>query len=253
MKNQLKDNIGGRTASPGLNFFSRGGGFTLIEVMVVMMLSIMLLISVWQLFRMITRTQMYTQDEISVQRAVRVIVERIKNDLRAAVFPDGLIGDKFIIQDPVDINGKEVGGARIRFARFHGFDDKGKPIVEKVVYIFDRGNGRVKRANWSGTWEQKNDSVENEKIVDSLSSLSNSTNGSYLFFNTFYTDTDREGFKGRLFVFIGLKGVYGNDVKIKHEIKLDLVVGPRFITSKDREPFWNLNPMSRLNVEDFQK
>lgn len=253
MKNKIADNTGNRPAAEGLKFFSRGGGFTLIEVMVVMMLSIMLLISVWQLFRMITSTQIYTQDEISVQRAVRVIVERIKNDLRAAVFPDGLIGDKFIIQDPVDINGKEVGGARIRFARFHGFDDKGKPIVEKVVYIFDRGNGRVKRANWSGAWEQTNDSVENEKIVDSLSSLSNETNGSYLYFNTFYTDTDREGFKGRLFVFIGLKGVYGNDAKIKHEIKLDLVVGPRFITSKDREPFWNLNPMSRLNVEDFQK
>lgn len=253
MKNKIVDNSVNQPGASRFKFFSRSGGFTLIEVMVVMMLSIMLLISVWQLFRMITRTQMYTQDEISVQRAVRVIVERIKNDLRAAVFPDGLIGDKFIIQDPVDINGKEVGGARIRFARFHGFDDKGKPIVEKVVYMFDRGNGRVKRANWSGNWEQANDSIENEKIVDSLSSLSNETNGSYLYFNTFYTDTDREGFKGRLFVFIGLKGVYGNDANIKHEIKLDLVVGPRFITSKDREPFWNLNPMSRLNVEDFQK
>ncbi|HOD40508.1 MAG: hypothetical protein BWY32_01748 [bacterium ADurb.Bin243] len=250
MKNILLNKRG--LARPAKNS-SGGSGFTLIEVMVVMMLSIMLLISVWQLFRMITRTQVYTQEEISCQRSVRVIVERIKNDLRAAVFPDGLIGDKFIIQDPVDINGKEVGGARIRFARFHGFDDKGKPIVEKVVYIFDRGNGRVKRANWSGPWEQKNDSVENEKIVDSLSSLPNGTNGSYLYFNTFYTDTDREGFKGRLFVFIGLKAVYGNDVKVKHEIKLDLVVGPRFITSKDREPFWNLNPMSRLDVEAFQK
>ncbi len=253
MKNKIADNSGNRPGAPRHKFFSRRGGFTLIEVMVVMMLSIMLLISVWQLFRMITRTQIYTQDEIAVQRAVRVIVERIKNDLRAAVFPDGLIGDKFIIQDPVDIKGKEVGGARIRFARFHGFDDKGKPIVEKVVYIFDRGNGRVKRANWSGNWEQTNDSIENEKIVDSLSSLSNETNGSYLYFNTFYTDTDREGFKGRLFVFIGLKGVYGNDANIKHDIKLDLVIGPRFITSKDREPFWNLNPMSRLSVEDFQK
>lgn len=238
---------------PGRRRLPGPRGFTLVEVMVVMGLSIMLLISVWQLFRMVTRTQVYTQDEISAQRAVRVIVERIKNDLRAAVFPDGLIGDKFIIQDPMEMDGKQVGGARIRFARFHGFDDKGKPIIEKVVYIFDKGNGRVKRANWSGEWGQKNDSVENEKTVDSLSSLPNGTNGSYLYFNTFYTDTDREGFKGRLFVFVGLKASYGNDVKVKHEIKLELVVGPRFITSKDREPFWNLNPMSRLDVEAFQK
>jgi|GEM_PF-5547712 len=227
-------------------------GFTLVEIMIVMGLSLMLLVAIQQMFTSAVRTGQYSQDEIASQRATRAVVERVKNDLRAAVFPDGLVGDKFIIQDPVEINGKEVGGARIRFARFHGFDQAGKPIIEKVVYIYDRGNGHVKRANWSGKWEQKNDSVENERLIDSLSSLPNATNGSFLYFNTFYTDTDTQGFKGRLFVFIGLKTVYGNE-NIKHEIKLNLVVGPRFITSKDREPFWNLNPMSRLDVGDFQK
>lgn len=232
-------------------YSNKTSGFTIVEVLIVVGLSLLIFTSAWYLFRMIMRTQTYTQDEISIQRAVRIIAERIKDDLRSAVFPDGLIGDKFIIQDPVEINGKQVGGARIRFARVHS-NENGKNVIEKVVYIFDKSSGKVKRGNWSGPWEQKNDTIFNEKVIDSLSSFPNNPNGSYLYFNTFYTDTDREGFKGRLFVFVGLKAVYGN-APHKHEIQFNLVVGPRFITSKDREPFWNLNPMSKLNIEDFQK
>jgi len=226
--------------------------FTMVELMIVMGLSLMLLMAVYSLFIKSYDIYKYSEDEINSQNSSRIILEWLKTDIRAAVFPDGLVGDKFIIQDPIKVNDKEVGGSRIRFAKFNGIDKDGKPIIEKIMYIFDQSNGQVKRANWSGKWEQSNNTVENERVLYSLSSKPKETNGSYLFFNTFYTDTDREGFKGRLYVFIGLRAMYGN-THSKHEVKMNMIVGPRFITSKDREPFWNLNPMSKLDVEEFNK
>lgn len=233
---------------------NRSRAFTMVEIMVVMGLSIMLFIAVYRLFIQSYNIFKYSEDEINSQNAARLVLERIKTDLRAAVFPDGLVGDKFIIQDPIKVGEKETGGSRIRFAKFIGTGEDGKPKIEKILYIFDQANGKVYRCNWSGKWEQKNDSVENQRLVYSLSSKPNDANGSYLYFNTFYTDTDREGFKGRLYVYVGLKSSYGNDPKIApHQTKMHVVVGPRFITSKDREPFWNINPMSKLVVEDFHR
>jgi len=224
-------------------------GFTLIELMIVMGLSFILLMAVWGLFKISSKTGQWADDELSAQRAVRLVLENLKNDLRSAVFPDGLVGDKFIIQAPFKLNGKEVGGNKIRFAKFNGLDSNGKPIIEKVMYNFDIDSGKIKRSNWSGKWEQQNNTCENERVFpNSLSQFKNSAGDSYLYFNTFYTDTDKQGFKGRLYVFVELQAVYGN-----HIIKAHTVIGPRYITSKDREPFWNYNPMSKLNVEDFNK
>ena len=229
--------------------FLKYKGFTLIELSIVMGLSFMLLMAVWSLFRISYNTNQFTDDELSAQRAVRIVLENLKSDLRSAVFPDGLVGDKFIIQAPFSLDGKEVGGNKIRFAKFSGFDSNGKPIIEKIMYNFDIDSGKVKRSNWSGKWEQKNNTCENEKVFPtSLSGFKNSAGESYLYFNTFYTDTDKQGFKGRLYVFAEIKAVYG-----KHVIKAHTVIGSRYITSKDREPFWNYNPMSKLNPEDFNK
>jgi len=230
----------------------RSRGFTLVELVIVMGLSFVLLLAVWQLFRISQSTFRFADEEISAQRAARIIMERLKSDFRAAVFTEGLVGDKFILQNKFELGGKEVGATSIKFARFNGFDDTGRPIIEKVVYMFDRETGVVKRGNWTGNWEQKNDTVSTLSPLHSLSSKKNSANGSYLYFNTFYTDTDRKGLKGRLFVFVGMKAAYGTPGKM-HEVKINMIVGPKFITSKDREPFWNYNPKSKLSVEEFQK
>lgn len=231
---------------------NRKSGFTLVEVVIVMGLSFVLLLAVWQLFRISQTTHQFADEEISAQRAARIIMERLKTDLRAAVFPEGLVGDKFILQNKFELGGKEVGATTIRFARFEGFRDDGRPAIQKIVYEFDRETGVVKRGIWTGPWEQKNDTVASMMRLHSLSSKKNSANGSYLYFNTFYTDTDRKGLKGRLFVFVGLRAAYGSPGKM-HEVKVNMTVGPRFITSKDREPFWNYNPKSKLDVEGFQE
>jgi prepilin-type N-terminal cleavage/methylation domain-containing protein len=230
-------------------------GFTLIELVVVMALGSLVTLTAWKLFRMQERWGRVAYNELEVQRASRLILERIKMDIREAVWSDMLLGGKFIIQEPyINSMGNEFGGTRIKFAKFAGFDENGTPKIEKIIYKWDQKTGAVIRGFWDGPWQKDNPSnVNNPHTIDFLTLRKDGSGKGYLFFKEITYDQDEQfGLVGRTLILVGLKVVRTDHGK-ENVVELHTVIGPRYINSRDKEPFWNQNSSSVVDYKLFEQ
>ncbi len=227
-------------------------GVTLVELMIVMALGTMVSIAAWRLFRIQNMAVEWGREEMESQRNTRMIIEYIKNDIRDAVWSDMLLGGKFIIQEPyVNDAGQEFGGKKIKFAKFSGLDDDGKPKIEKIMYKWDVKTGQVLKGNWDGNWVKDNSSkILNPHQIGRVTQKTDGSGTGYIFFKEITYDQDEQyGLVGRTLILIGLRVDYG----AKHMVELHTLVGPRFINSRDKEPFWNQNSSSEIDYKEFEK
>lgn len=227
--------------------------FTLVEIMVVMALGSMVSIAAWRLFQVQVRINQFANDEIESQREARRVMQWLKHDLREAVWSDLLLGPKFIIQYPkegVSISASNEG-RRLKFAKFNGFDEKGKLQVEKVMYEFDKKTGAVMRGTWEGAWDKENPSnMVGGHEIGRLTRKRDGSGKGFLYFKEITFDQDQKyGLVGRTLVLVHLRVDYENE----HAVEMHNAVGPRYINYRDREPFWNENQNSRVDYELFEK
>lgn len=227
-------------------------GITLVELMIVIGLGSMVTIAAWRLFDMQNKLYKFANDKFESQRAARRIVENLKNDIREAVWSDMLLGGKFIIQHPVEIEGSgDLGGSSIKFAKFAGLDSDGKPMIEKVMYLWDQEKNKVLRGNWEGPWKKDNSSaILNGREIEEISRKKDGSGKGYLFFREVTYDQDEQfGLVGRTLILVGLRVDYDDEAPVE----LHTVIGPRYINSRDREPFWNENEISVMDYKMFEE
>jgi hypothetical protein len=163
-----------------------------------------------------------------------------------------LLGGKFIIQEIVNSDaGTELGGSRIKFAKFDGYDENGRIKIKKIMYAWNQKSGQVMRGNWEGPWTKDNNSeMVNPHEIGRLTHAKDGGGKGYLFFREITYDQDEKyGLVGRTVVLVGLKIVKSE----KHIVELHTAIGPRYINSRDREPFWNENELSVMDYKEFEK
>lgn len=226
---------------------------TLVEVMVVMGLGSIVSIAAWRLYQIIMRTETVARDEVESQREARRVMERLKHDIRESVWSDLLLGPKFIIQFPKEgsAQSKSQEGRRLKFAKFSGFDEKGEPTIEKIMYEFDKEKGTVVRGTWEGPWTDENPSpmVGGHEIARLTRKKDGSGKGFLYFKEVTYDQDEKYGLVGRTLILCHLRVDYEDG----HDVEMHLALGPRFINSRDREPYWNENQNSKVNYELFEK
>jgi len=226
---------------------------TLVEVMIVMGLGSVVAIAAWRLYQMIMRTDKVARDEVESQREARRVMEWLKHDIRESVWSDLLLGPKFIVQYPKE--GSTVvrshEGRRLKFAKFAGFDEKGRPSIEKVMYEFDKEKGAVLRGTWEGPWVEDNASpIVNGREIGRLTRKRDGSGKGYLYFKEITYDQDKKfGLVGRTLILCHLRVDYEDG----HDVEMHIALGPRYINSRDREPFWNENLNSKVDYELFEK
>ena len=208
----------------------------------------LILFAAWKIYEMAWRFLKKSMLELDAQKEARLTLEKLKNDIRASAWHDHLIGPKFIIQDPFDSGNKELGGTRLKFAKFVGVGQDGKPVIEKIMYAWDRSKGQLLRGNWEGPWTDDNASpILNPHKVAQITA---GKGEGYIFFKDFSTDVDEKyGLVGRTFIFVGIKIDHGEG----QPIEVSTIVGSRFINTRDREPFWNQNQNAVTLLEVFEK
>lgn len=226
---------------------------TLVEVMVVMGLGSIVSIAAWRLYQIIVRTDTVARDEVESQREARRVMEWLKHDIRESVWSDLLLGPKFIIQFPKEgtAQSKSQEGRRLKFAKFSGFDEKGEPTIEKVMYEFDKEKGSVVRGTWEGPWTAENPSpmVGGHEIARLTRKRDGSGKGFLYFKEVTYDQDEKFGLVGRTLILCHLRVDYEDG----HDVEMHVALGPRFINSRDREPFWNENQNSKVDYELFEK